>query len=161
MSGSAGTGGIEYQQWPPQCGGLLPCTYWPQDAVAFTHLTVSAIEQYKGKPVVAPAIWFMCHVLRTNHHMLLQRHAAVMGPTWGILIPATILMARLRHKEGLWFKLHQALAVLSLVLVVLGAWLGRRLSQSHQTHARAAGIHSVLGYTTSSFMVAQVGNAGL
>ena len=88
--------------------------------------------------------------------ILLQRHAAVMGPTWGVLIPATILMARLRHKKGLWFKLHQALAVLSLTSVVVGAFLGRQLSYSHPPVTLSAKVHKVLGYTVTSFVVAQV-----
>lgn len=85
----------------------------------------------------------------------LTRHAAVMGSTWGMLIPATILMARLRSKKGWWFQLHRALAIASLFLVVVGAVLGRRLRLTHPPVTTAGTLHKLLGYTALTFISLQ------
>lgn len=88
---------------------------------------------------------------------LSQRHAVVMGSTWGLLIPLTILMATLRHKKkGWWFQLHRALATLSLILVIIGAVLGRRLRITHPPVTVAGKCHKVMGYVALSFIVLQV-----
>lgn len=148
----SGTGGSEYQVWPPpQCGGPIPCAIWPHDAVTFTHLTVSG-----NSGLVQDCHQTRCFGLPTYCVMALQRHAAVMGTTWSILIPATVLMARLRNKKGWWFTLHQSLAVLSLVLVLVGAILGRRLQETHPPVTVAGKCHKFMGYTATSFITAQV-----
>ena len=82
-----------------------------------------------------------------------------MGSTWGMLIPAAILMARLRNKKGWWFKLHRALAVASLALVVIGAVLGRRLRLTHPPVTAAGTLHKFLGYTALTFICLQVGTS--
>ena len=88
---------------------------------------------------------------------VLQRHALVMGNTWGLLIPLTILMASLRHKKkGWWFQLHRALATLSLILVIIGVILGRRLRISHPPVTFAGKCHKVMGYSALAFIVIQV-----
>lgn len=88
---------------------------------------------------------------------VLQRHALVMGNTWGLLIPLTILMASLRHKKkGWWFQLHRALATLSLILVIIGVILGRRLRISHPPVTFAGKCHKVMGYSALAFIVVQV-----
>lgn len=88
---------------------------------------------------------------------VLQKHALVMGNTWGLLIPLTILMASLRHKrKGWWFQLHRALATLSLILVVIGVILGRRLRISHPPVTVAGKCHKVMGYSALAFIVVQV-----
>ena len=92
--------------------------------------------------------------------MVLQRHAAVMGPTWGVLIPAAVLMARLRNKKGWWFVAHQSLAILSLVLVLVGAVLGRRLREAHPPVTLAGKCHKFMGYTATSLITAQVSVSG-
>lgn len=80
-----------------------------------------------------------------------------MGSTWGLLIPLTILMATLRHKKkGWWFQLHRALATLSLILVIIGAILGRRLRITHPPVTVAGKCHKVMGYVALSFIVLQV-----
>ena len=79
-----------------------------------------------------------------------------MGPTWGILIPAAILIARLRNKKGWWFALHQFLAVLSLVLVLVGAVLGRRLRHTHPPVTLAGKCHKFMGYTATILITSQV-----
>lgn len=86
----------------------------------------------------------------------LTRHALVMGNTWGLLIPLTILMASLRHKKkGWWFQLHRALAILSLILVIIGVILGRRLRISHPPVTFAGKCHKVMGYSALAFIVVQ------
>lgn len=90
---------------------------------------------------------------------VMQRHAMVMGSTWGMLIPAAILMARLRNKKGWWFQLHRALATASLVLVVVGAVLGRRLRLTHPPVTTAGTLHKFLGYTALTFICLQVGTS--
>lgn len=87
----------------------------------------------------------------------MQRHATVMGSTWGLLIPAAILMARLRNKKGWWFQLHRALATASLFLVVLGAILGRRLRLTHPPVTTGGKLHKLFGYTALTFICLQVG----
>ena len=85
-----------------------------------------------------------------------------MGSTWGLLIPITILMASLRHKQvGWWFHLHRALAALSLVLVLIGVVLGRRLRITHPPVTFAGKCHKVMGYTAASFICLQVGTRQL
>ncbi len=80
-----------------------------------------------------------------------------MGNAWGLLIPLTILMASLRHKKkGWWFQLHRALATLSLILVVIGVILGRRLRISHPPVTFAGKCHKVMGYSALAFIVIQV-----
>ena len=91
----------------------------------------------------------------------MQRHATVMGSTWGLLIPAAILMARLRNKKGWWFQLHRALAIASLFLVVVGAILGRRLRVTHPPVTIAGKVHKLLGYTALTFICLQVGHTSL
>lgn len=91
----------------------------------------------------------------------MQRHATVMGSTWGLLIPAAILMARLRNKKGWWFQMHRALAIASLFLVVVGAILGRRLRVSHPPVTIAGKVHKVFGYTALTFICLQVGHTSL
>ncbi|KAL3160652.1 hypothetical protein ABBQ32_010572 [Trebouxia sp. C0010 RCD-2024] len=85
----------------------------------------------------------------------LTRHAVVMGSTWGMLVPAAILMARFRNKKGWWFQLHRALATASLVLVVVGAVLGRRLRLTHPPVTTAGTLHKLLGYTALTFICLQ------
>ena len=92
----------------------------------------------------------------TDTSIDVQRHAAVMGNTWGLLIPTTILMARLRNKKGWWFQLHRALAVLSLVLVLVGVVLGRRLRLTHPPVTTAGKLHKFFGYTALTFICLQV-----
>ena len=87
----------------------------------------------------------------------MQRHATVMGSTWGLLIPAAILMARLRNKKGWWFHLHRALAIASLFLVVVGAILGHRLRLTHPPVSTAGKLHKLFGYTALIFICLQVG----
>ena len=79
-----------------------------------------------------------------------------MGNTWGMLIPLTILMARLRNKKGWWFQLHRALAVASLFWVVVGVILGRRLRVSHPPVTTAGKVHKLFGYTALTFICLQV-----
>ena len=79
-----------------------------------------------------------------------------MGNTWGMLIPMTILMARLRNKKGWWFQLHRALAVASLFWVIVGVVLGRRLRVSHPPVTTAGKFHKVFGYTALTFICLQV-----
>ena len=86
----------------------------------------------------------------------MQRHAAVMGNTWGMLIPLTILMARLRNKKGWWFQLHRALAVASLFWVVVGVILGLRLRITHPPVTTAGKLHKFFGYTALTFICLQV-----
>ena len=81
-----------------------------------------------------------------------------MGSTWGLLIPAAILMARLRNKKGWWFQLHRALATASLFLVVIGAVLGRRLRLTHPPVTTAGKLHKLFGYTALTFICLQVGH---
>ena len=95
--------------------------------------------------------------LEVTVQLLMQRHAMVMGSTWGMLIPLTILMARLRNKKGWWFQLHRALAVTSLVLVLVGAILGRRLRVTHPPVTIAGKLHKFLGHTAVTFISLQVG----
>lgn len=85
----------------------------------------------------------------------LTRHATVMGSTWALLIPAAILMARLRNTKGWWLRMHRALAVASLFLVVVGAILGRRLRITHPPVTTAGKLHKAFGYTALSFICVQ------
>lgn len=103
-----------------------------------------------GGPIPC-AVW-PHDAIALNH---LTNHAAVMGTTWSIIIPATILMARLRNKKGWWFTIHQSLAVLSLALVIVGAILGRRLRHTHPPVTVAGKCHKFMGYTATSFITAQ------
>lgn len=81
----------------------------------------------------------------------------VMGSAWGLLIPTTVLMAALRHKKvGWWFQLHRALAALSLLLVIIGVFLGRRLRVTHPPVTTAGKLHKLMGYTALSFICLQV-----
>lgn len=91
----------------------------------------------------------------------MQRHATVMGSTWGLLIPAAILMARLRNKKGWWFQLHRALAIASLFLVVVGTILGRRLRVSHPPVTTAGKLHKFFGYTAVTCICVQVWRSAL
>lgn len=79
-----------------------------------------------------------------------------MGSTWALLIPAAILMARLRNTKGWWLRMHRALAVASLFLVVVGAILGRRLRITHPPVTTAGKLHKAFGYTALSFICVQV-----
>ena len=97
------------------------------------------------------------HVTHTRCFAAVQKHALVMGNTWGLLIPLTILIATLRHKkQGWWFHLHRPFEELSLVLVVSGAILGRRMRINHPPVTVAGKLHKVAGYTALSFICLQV-----
>jgi hypothetical protein len=48
-------------------------------------------------------------------------HGLCMALSWGILLPAGVLMARhLRHKDPLWFKLHRAVQMTGVTLQLAG-----------------------------------------
>ena len=116
------------------------------------HVTLHVRFALQKQALVIAVQRLTLHVCLT-----LQKHALVMGNTWGVLIPLTILMATLRHKkQGWWFHLHRASAVLSLILVIVGVILGRRLRITHPPVTVAGKCHKIMGYAALSLICFQV-----